>query len=89
MNNGPAAAFDIVDQNVKTAEMIDDPLNQAGCFFNFKQIGFKDKMGAAGIGEILFQPLEFFFPVKIIQGYLYPLLRQGQPDLFADTLNCA
>ena len=87
MNHRPAAAFDIVDQDVETAEAVDDPLNQACDFFNLDKIGLKNKMRMAGISKVLFQALEFLLPVKLVQSYPDPVFCQGQPDFFADTLD--
>ncbi len=85
VDHRPSAAFNVVDEDVKPAEMIDDLTDQLRYFINLEQVGLNNQVLAAGIAELFLQTLKFFFPVEIIQGNLHPLRCQGETDAFADS----
>lgn len=87
VNDRPAAAFDVVDQDVKPAVFFDYALDKAWDFFDFQQIGLNDQVFLARIGKVPLQVRQLLFPVKIIQHHLNAPLCQRQTYAFADTFN--
>ena len=85
VDHRPSAAFNVVDEDVKPAELVDDLTDQRRYFINLEQVGLNNQVLAAGIAEIFLQIFKLFFPVEIIQGNLYPLCCQGETDFFTQS----
>jgi hypothetical protein len=89
VDHRPSAAFNVVDEDVKPAETIDDLADQLWYFIDLEQVGLNNQVLPAGVAELLFHTFKFFFPVEIVQGNLYSPICQGETDSFANSFDGA
>ena len=89
MDDGPAAALDVVDQDVEASEALDHGLCHEGDVLGLPQVRLKDEMLPAGGGQVASEVSQFFLPVEISYRNCGAGLRQSQRDGLADALDAA
>jgi len=71
MYNRPPAAFDVIDQDIETAEAVCNVPDETWNLFGIGEVDSADQKLGSRVSEILFSLREFLFPVVPGQGYLH------------------